>query len=317
VTGPAPGAAGADRPPVIHRVLVGGTAGGKKAVAAELHARHGLPLLSMDSMKVYRGMDIGTDKPGPALRARAPFALLDLVGHDESFSLGAWARAARAEVARAGAGVLFAGGTPLYLRALLLGLCPTPPVDPGLRAELAAQWERQGEAAVRARLAGVDPESAARLFPGDGKRVLRALEVALLTGRPLSVWQREHTEPVIDGRILVAALVREPADATQRQAARARAMFEAGLVAEVDALSARAPFGREAGRAIGYAEVLAWRAGRLTEARLLPTVITRTRQLQRKQRMFLSSLPGITTVEVAPGASLDTVVADVERALEL
>jgi tRNA dimethylallyltransferase len=305
---------------MIQRVLVGGTASGKKAVAAELFARHGLPLLSMDSMKVYRGMDIGTDKPDAALRARAPFALLDLVGHDESFSLGRWiaaAAAAAADVERAGGGVLFAGGTPLYLRALLLGLCPTPPADPALRAELSAQWEAIGESAVRAQLAAVDAESAARLSPGDRKRILRALEVARLTGRPLSAWQREHTVPVVPGRFLVAALVRAPEDALARQSARAAAMLKRGLIEEVDALAARAPFAPESGRAIGYAEVLAWRAGRLREADLLPTIVTRTRQLQRKQRMFLAALPGITTVPVAVDASLATVVADVERALQL
>ncbi len=302
---------------MIQRVLVGGTACGKKAVAAELFARHGLPLLSMDSMKVYRGMNIGTDKPDAALLARAPFALLDLIGHDGGFSVGAYCRAARAEVERVGGEVLFAGGTPLYLRALLLGLCEAPPADPVLRAEHAALWARDGEAAIRARLAALDPDSAARLSPGDAKRLLRALEVAVLTGRPLSVWQREHTHPVIEGRIVVAALARSADDAMVRQSARAAAMLERGLVAEVDELLAQAPFGREASRAIGYAEVLAWRSGTLREDRILPTIITRTRQLQRKQRMFLSSLPGITWVHVAPDADLATVVADVERALEL
>ncbi|HTE05547.1 MAG TPA: tRNA (adenosine(37)-N6)-dimethylallyltransferase MiaA [Planctomycetota bacterium] len=302
---------------LLQRVLVGGTASGKKAVAAELFARHGLPLLSMDSMKVYRGMDVGTDKPDAALRGRAPFALLDLVGHDESFSLGRWAAAAAAETARAPAGVLFAGGTPLYLRALLLGLCPTPPADPLLREELSARWDRDGEAAVRAELAALDGESAARLFPGDRKRLLRALEVAHLTGRPLSEWQRERTAPVVPGRIVVAALARTAEDALARQSARASAMLRRGLVEEVDALAARAPFATEPGRAIGYAEVLAWRAGRLREEQVLPNVITRTRQLQRKQRMFLAALPGIRWVPVASGASLAEVVADVERALEL
>jgi tRNA dimethylallyltransferase len=302
---------------LVHRVLVGGTASGKKAVAAELHVRHGLPLLSMDSMKVYRGMDLGTDKPDAALQARAPFALLDLTGHDEGYSLGRWAGAARAVTVAYGGPVLFAGGTPLYLRALLRGLCPSPPADAALRAELAALWEGRGEAAVRAELAALDPEGAARLLPGDRKRLLRSLEVARLTGRALSEWQRAHSAPVVAGRIVVAALRRQPQDARAREAARAGTMLARGLAAEVDALAARAPFAPEPGRAIGYAEVLAWRAGRLREAEVLPRIVVRTRQLQRKQRLFLQQFPEIRWVDVAPGEELPQVVADVERALEL
>jgi tRNA dimethylallyltransferase len=304
-------------PAVVHRVLVGGTASGKKEVAAALYERHRLPLLSMDSMKVYSGMDVGTDKPDAALRARAPFALLDLAGHDESYSVGRWAAAARAVVEAHGGPVLFAGGTPLYLRALLLGLCPSPPADPALRAELSELWDAQGEAAVRAELAVRDPESAARLQPRDRKRLLRALEVARVTGRALSEWQREHTAPAVPGRIVVAALRREPDDAQARQAARAAQMLERGLLAEVDALAARAPFALEPGRAIGYAEVLALRAGMLAAQEVLPRIVVRTRQLQRKQRLFLRSFPQIRWVDVAPGAPLEAVVADVERALEL
>ncbi len=319
----------------VQRVLVGGTASGKKAVAAALFERHGLPLLSMDSMKVYRGMDIGTDKPDTELRRRAPFALLDLVGHDEAFSVGRWAAAARAEVLEAraptGAGsghvgaarpggarsVLFAGGTPLYLRALLRGLCPSPPIQVALRAELLALWEREGEAYVRAELERADPGSTKKLLPGDAKRLLRALEVLRVTGQSLSVWQREQTAPVIPGRIVVAALRRTPADAAQRQARRAAQMLDHGLIAEVDALASLAPFAVEPARAIGYAEVLAWRGGSLKERDVLPRIVTRTRQLQRKQRLFLQSFPELRWVEVAPGAALADIVAAVERALEL
>lgn len=297
------------------RVLVGGTASGKKAVAAELHARHGWRLLSMDSMKVYRGMDIGTDKPSPALQARAPFALLDLVGHDQPFSAGDWLRAAQAEVPRAGSPVLFAGGTPLYLRLLLRGLCPAPPADRSLRAELEAAWAAGGEAAMRSELHARDPEAAARLLPGDRKRMLRALEVARLTGRPLSEWQREHTRPLLPGRVAVAALRREPREQERRGIARVDRMLAGGLLDEVRGLLARAPFATEPGRAIGYREALEHLAGRLDAAALRERMLVRTRQLVRKQRLHLQGLAQVRWVDVDEGDDAAQVATRVEGVL--
>jgi len=302
---------------VIHRVLVGGTASGKKAVAAELHRRHGLPILSMDSMKVYRGMDIGTDKPSAEMRRETPFELLDLVGHDEGYSAGRWARAARDVVGRVGGEVLFAGGTPLYLRLLLDGLCATPPADEALREELAALWDDAGEAAVRDELKRLDPVSEGRLFRGDRKRLLRALEVSRLTGRPLSNWQQEATEPVVPGTFSVVAMSRSPEDRWARVQERVGRMLSDGLVAEVDGLAARAPFALEPGRAIGYAEVLALRAGTLAEAALSERIAVRTRQLLRKQRLALRPWPQIRWIDVSAQARSDEVVRDVERAFEL
>ncbi|MHC5210037.1 MAG: tRNA (adenosine(37)-N6)-dimethylallyltransferase MiaA [Planctomycetota bacterium] len=302
---------------MIQRVLVGATASGKKSVAAALHERHGVRLLSMDSIKVYRGMDIGTDKPDAALRRQAPFELLDLVGHDQPFSAGDWVRAAQAVLAAGSEPALFAGGTPFYLRLLLHGLCPAPPSDPTLRRELDELWERKGEAAVRDALAAGDPELAARLLPGDRKRLLRGLEVLRATGRPLSVWQSEHTRPVVEGRILVAALRRPPAVQHERAGRRVERMLERGLVEEVEALQARAPFAREPARAIGYAEVLAMLGGRLEPAALPERMRIRTRQLLRKQRQHLNALPDIEWVDVDADESDASVATRVARVLEL
>ena len=293
----------------LHLVLAGGTASGKKRLAAALHERTGRPLLSMDSMKVYRGMDIGTDKPGPDLLARAPFALIDLVGHDERFSAGDWARAAAREVARADGPVIFAGGTPFYLRLLLRGLCPAPPGDPGLRAELLSDWAVRGEAAVRERLAALDPVAEARLARGDAKRVLRALEVALLTGVSLSEWQRVHTRPVVPGRFRVLALRREPARHRADLAARVERMLARGLVAETEALAARAPFALEPARSIGYAEALAHLAGALDTAAMRERIVVRSVQLVRKQRQHFAGLPGVGWLDLAEGEQEAVTVA--------
>lgn len=302
---------------VVRRVLVGGTASGKKRVAAELARRHGLRVLSMDSMKVYRGMDIGTDKPGPELLAEVPFGLLDLVGHGESFSAGRWVEAAQRAVEAAGAPVLFAGGTPLYLRLLLRGLFTGPSADPDLRRELDRLWDEQGEASVRAELARVDPAGEARLLPGDRKRLLRALEVQRLTGRSLTELQASETRPPIAGRFVVAALRHEPRLHQERIVARVRAMLDAGLLDEVAGLLAQAPFAREPGRCIGYAEALEHLAGRMDRAALALRIAQRTRQLARKQRMFISTHPEVRWVDVDPGADPGRVCDDVACVLEL
>jgi tRNA dimethylallyltransferase len=298
-------------------VLVGGTGSGKKQVAAALHQRHGLELLSMDSMKVYRGMDIGTDKPGPELQARAPFGLLDLVGHDEGFSAGRWVEAAVAAVERANAPVLFAGGTPLYLRLLLRGLFPGPPADAATRESIEQLWEQQGEAAVRAELAAVDSEIEARLLPGDRKRLVRALEVWRRTGRAMSSWQREETTPPISGRFVVAALRHDREAHAARLAERVRAMLARGLVAEVAGLLGRATFAREPGGSIGYAEAQAHLAGTLSLPDMIERITVRSRQLVRKQRTFLAGHAEIRWIDVAPDEPPEQLVERVSDALEL
>ncbi|HZL99492.1 MAG TPA: tRNA (adenosine(37)-N6)-dimethylallyltransferase MiaA [Planctomycetota bacterium] len=300
-----------------HYVLAGGTASGKKAVALELARRHGFPLLSMDSVKVYRGMDIGTDKPPPERRGERGFRLLDLVGHDQRFSAGDWLRAAAQEVERAAGPVLVAGGTTLYLRLLLRGLCPSPPGDPELREQLRRLWESDGGVEARRQLATLDPEAAARLLPGDAKRQLRALEVAQLTGVPLSTWQREHTAPVVPGDFRVAALRRPAAEELERVQRRVTGMLEAGLLREVEALAAAAPFAREPAAAIGYAEALAVLAGRLPAGLLAERIVVRTRQLTRKQRQHLAQLAPESWVDLPAHTGLEAAVAAVERAFGL
>ncbi len=302
---------------VRQRVLVGTTASGKKAVATELAQRHGLTLLSMDSMKVYRGMDVGTDKPSPEQRARAPWRLLDLVGHDEAFSAGRWVEAA-VEVAAAATGpLLFAGGTPLYLRLLVEGLAEGPGSSPELRQELEAAWEAEGEAVIRAELARVDPVIEARLQRGDKKRLLRALEVHRLTGRALSDWQRDTTRPPLPGDFTLVGLRWPEAAHRQRSEQRVEAMLADGLVEEVRALRARAPFAPEPGKAIGYAEAQAFLDGSLDEQGLRERTAIRTRQLVRKQRTFFAAFADLHWVDVDPAESLESLTDRTERALGL
>jgi tRNA dimethylallyltransferase len=233
--------------------LVGPTASGKKRVAQEIAPALDAELLSLDSMKVYRGMDLGTDKA-----AARRFALTDLVEPSERFSVGAYVRAAALEVAAVRArGHLpfFVGGTGLYLRALVRGLFDVPDVTREIRSQVAAELDAAGSAAGHQELARVDPAAAARLDRSDRKRIARALEIFRQTGRTLTSWQEGATRRPIDGRAVLVGLRWPRPLLRERVAARVARMFEAGLVAEVAALKSRGGIGAVAGLAIGYREV--------------------------------------------------------------
>src|SRR5438874_283585 len=218
--------------------IVGPTASGKSALALDLAERLGAEIVSADSRQIYRDLDIGTAKPTAAERARIRHHCLDLVAPDEAFDAARFrdaARAAIADIARRGHAALVVGGTGLYVRALLRGLCPAPPRAPALRATLA----QEDAPALHRRLGVLDPVAAARIAPTDARRIVRALEVALVSGVPLSRWQAEHrlAEPAYDA--LVIGLARPTAELDARIAARARAMLEAGFLDEVRALGRR------------------------------------------------------------------------------
>ena len=221
--------------------IVGPTASGKTAVALALAERLGGEIISADSRQVYRHLDIGTAKPTPAERARVPHHLLDVADPDETFDAArfrATALAAVDDVTGRGRPVIVCGGTGLYLRALLRGLFPAPPRAPELRAQLHAVEERE-PGALHRRLARVDPEAAERLHPRDLLRIVRALEVETLTGRPISAWHSEHRFQGggLDARVLGCR--RSPEELAARIEERCEAMLAQGLLDELRGLWAR------------------------------------------------------------------------------
>ena len=286
-------ARGVDSREPVH-VLAGPTASGKTAVALEVARAAGAEILSMDSMLVYRGMDVGTAKPTPAERALAPHHLLDLVEPAQSFSVTDWlarAEASLADVRARGRRALLVGGTAFYLKALLAGLFRGPEVDRELRAELERRWELEGAAALHAELARADPGSAARLHPNDKKRVGRALEVWLQTGSALSAWQTQwsadsEARPSERPHAIVA-LALEPRELDARIARRVRAMLAGGWVDEVRAILARGGFGPTARQALGYAEVIELAEGRADAPETEERIAQLTRRFARKQRTWL------------------------------
>ncbi|HXG08876.1 MAG TPA: tRNA (adenosine(37)-N6)-dimethylallyltransferase MiaA [Gemmataceae bacterium] len=297
-------------------VLTGPTGCGKTRLGVELAERLGAEIVSMDSMALYRGMDIGTAKPGPEERRRVPHHLIDVLDPWESASVAWWLERAAAccrDIRQRGKRVLFVGGTPLYLKALLRGLFHGPPADPALRQRLEEEAERLGRPALHARLAQVDPVAAARLHPNDLRRVIRALEVWELTGRPISAWQTQwqrdgKTEPEGDGgtdrpelplspvpastRYPVIYLDRPRAELYARIDARVRQMVEAGLVEEVQALRRLPrPISRAAAQALGYKEMFAYLDGRATLEETIARIQTRSRNFAKRQLTWFRRLP--------------------------
>jgi len=265
--------------------VVGPTATGKSALAMALARAHDGEIINADAMQLYRGLDIGTAKATPAERAELPHHLLDVLDVTETASVAAFQRAARASVERvlaAGRTPVLVGGSGLYVQAVVDEL-EFPGTDPDLRAELAAELDRVGPAALHARLATVDPSAAAAVLPSNGRRIVRALEVVALTGRPFAARLPEAAAPRYDAVLL--GVDRSTAELDTRIARRVARMFAAGLVAETRALLPGLRDGRTASRALGYQQVLAALEHGDLETAAADTVLA-TRRFVRRQRSW-------------------------------
>ncbi len=279
-------------PPAI--LLMGPTASGKTNLAIELVERGPFDIISVDSGMVYRGMDIGTAKPDAATLARAPHQLIDIRDPACAYSAAEFrsdALAAMAASTGAGRIPLLVGGTMLYFKVLLEGLAPMPEADPALRVRLEAEAAALGWPAMHARLAAVDPASAARLAPNDAQRLQRALEVWDLTGKPLSQWHAEQppVAPLPYRMVQVAVAPPERAVLHERIERRFDEMLEMGLVEEVARLKARADLhaALPSLKAVGYAQVWAYLEGACDAAEMRLRGIYATRQLAKRQHTWL------------------------------
>ncbi|MBY0524235.1 MAG: tRNA (adenosine(37)-N6)-dimethylallyltransferase MiaA [Gemmataceae bacterium] len=276
-------------------ILTGPTGSGKSELGVRLAERLGAEIVSMDSMALYRGMDIGTAKSDAEQRRRIPHHLIDVLDPWESASVAWWLEQAERcclDIEARGMRALFVGGTPLYLKALLHGLFPGPPADAELRRRLEVQAAKEGARHLHERLAQVDAASAARLHPNDVRRLIRALEVWELTGRPISSWQEQWsvTETSPPDRCISLDVPR--AELYARIDARVLAMMAAGLVEEVRALRRLAqPLSREAAQALGYKEVFAHLDGEASMAETVQRIQTRSRNFAKRQLTWFRHMP--------------------------
>ena len=277
--------------------VVGPTATGKSDLAVALAQRLGGEVVGADASQLYRGMDIGTAKLTPQERGGVPHHQLDVLDVTEEASLAAYQRHARLDVEGVldrGRVPLVVGGSGLYVRAVLDRL-DIPPTDAAVRRRLQEWAEADGTAAVFAELARVDPTAAAAIEPNNTRRIVRALEVVELTGRPFSATMptREHLRPTV---VLGLRLDRRALDA--RIERRTRAMFDAGLVEETRALLDRGlRDGRTASRAVGYAQALAVIDGTMTVEDAVADTALRTRRLVRRQESWFGADPRVQWVD--------------------
>jgi tRNA dimethylallyltransferase len=302
--------------PLVLAVL-GPTATGKSALALSLAERHGGEIVNCDSTAVYRGFDIGTDKVSDAGRRGIPHHLIDIADPTDEYTAARFA----ADATRVIRGILergrlpiLCGGTGFYYRALVRGLFPGPAADAALRARLSAIADRRGDAVLHRLLARVDAPSAGRIQPRDRKRVIRALEVYCLTGRPLTAHFADTVAP-LDFAEAVAIALRVPAALTaERTARRVDEQFERGLLDEIRGLLARGV--PEAARPFGglvYRQALELLHGVRDEAATRALIAQENRQYARRQLIWFRKEPNLAWFD-GPGDS-PAVLARVERAL--
>ncbi len=301
-------------PPAIF--LMGPTAAGKTALAMALHARLPVEIVSVDAAQVYRGLDIGTAKPTLEERARCPHRLIDIRDPSEIYSVAdfcADARQAMQEITAAGRIPLLVGGTMFYFRALEQGLPSLPSADPCVRDRLQLEMDQQGQAALHARLALLDPARAARIHPNDPQRILRALEIIALTGRAASSYAT-HNDSAFPFRVVKLLLY--PEDRVwlhSRIAERFHAMLAQGLLDEARALFARVELKPTlpALRTVGYRQAGLFLSNIVNYDQMVESGITATRQLAKRQLTWLRADTGSLRLDCS-----DTTVDAGQAALE-
>ena len=291
--------------------LLGPTASGKSALAVKVAEKLPLEIVSLDSALVYRGMDIGTAKPGRELRALVPHHLIDIIDPDQTYSAGRWREDAIKVVETVfqnGKIPLIVGGTMLYYRALVAGLDSLPQADARVRAEIDSMAAERGWPALHDDLAKVDPAAAQRIKPNDPQRIQRALEVWKVTGKPLSALQGV-ARAELPFEVKGLALVPDRPVLHRRIEGRFDAMLRLGLVDEVKTLREkyRLHAAMPSMRAVGYRQVWEYLEGHCDKQTLREKAIVATRQLAKRQLTWLRSFPDLVRLDA--GGAQDPAVA--------
>ena len=292
-------------------LILGVTASGKGRLAFGLAESLGAEIISIDSMKVYRRMDIGTGKPPEEARAQLQYHLIDVVEPSDSFSVAAFLSRARAEIdqiKRRNKPIIAVGGSALYIKALLYGLFDGPGSDEQIRSRLRAQAEAQGLEQLYRELAQIDPVSTERISPNDCRRIIRALEVYKLAGKPISTLQQQWSLNSRGTDATIIGLRRQRTDVAGRINRRVKEMIAAGLVDEVESLLAEEkPLSQQVRCAIGYAEIIDYLAGRTSLENAAELIKKNTRRLAKSQRTWFRTFKDVNWMDIAPAESAESI----------
>ena len=299
-------------------MILGVTASGKSGLAFELARRIDAEIISIDSMKVYKRMDIGTAKPSPQKRQQVKYHLIDVVEPSESFSVDkflALTHHAIDQIKQARKPIIAVGGTAMYIKALLFGLFESPPSDPAIRDCLKEQIKENGPAQLHAQLAEVDPKAAQKIHPNDARRIIRALEVHQLTGKPISSLQQQFDadQPLQEWNII--GLRRPRPLESSRINARVKKMMRLGLLDEVKSLLAEdKPLSTQARSAIGYAELIDHLEGKMNLEEAVENIKINTRRLAKGQRTWFKTFRDVNWLDIAEDHPPENIL---DRAMEL
>jgi tRNA dimethylallyltransferase len=299
-------------------LILGVTASGKGRLAFDLAESLGAEIISIDSMKVYRRMNIGTAKPPKEARERIKYHLIDVVEPSEAFSVGTFldlAYDAIEQIKRLKKRIIAVGGTALYMKALLYGLFEGPGSDEQIRAELQARAEDEGLEQLYGQLKNIDPVAAGRIGPRDCKRIIRALEVHRITGKPISSLQQQFDAEKPKHNWTIIGLRREKSVENSRINKRVKKMFAAGLVDEVEHLLAEEkPLSQQARSAIGYAEIIDYLNGQISLEDTTELIKKNTRRLAKNQRTWFKTFKDVNWLDIEPD-ELPEIIFDRTRTL--
>ena len=301
-------------------LILGVTASGKGRLAFDLAEYIDAEIISIDSMKVYRRMDIGTAKPPKEARQRIKYHLIDVVEPSDSFSVGAFLDAASdamGQINSRNKKIVAVGGTALYIKSLLYGLFDGAGTDEQIRTELRERAEAEGLAGLHGELTKIDPDAAERINPNDAKRIVRALEVYQLTGKPISSFQKQWEQRQMKHKWTIIGLRREKADASSQINRRVKKMISASLVDEVKSLlDEEKPLSKQARCAIGYAEIIEHLNGQTSLEDAIESIKINSRRLAKGQRTWFKTFQNVHWLDIAEDETPEQTLDRTKRLLD-
>ncbi len=300
-------------------LILGVTASGKGRLAFDLAEHLDAEIISIDSMKVYRRMDIGTAKPPKEARQRVKYHLIDVVEPSDSFSVGAFIDAAldaMEQINSRNRKIVAVGGTALYIKSLLYGLFDGAGTDEKIRIELRARAEAEGLAELHSELMKIDPAAAERINPNDARRIVRALEVYQLTGKTISSFQKQWEQRQMKHDWTIIGLRREKADASSQINRRVKKMIDAGLVDEVKSLlDEEKSMSKQARCAIGYAEIIEHLSGQTSLEDAIELIKMNSRRLAKGQRTWFKTFQNVRWLDITEDETPEQILAGTKRLL--